>query len=507
MVLANPSSVFSAKSVVAHLLAVSYFAITEGVWGASLGKALCGFRVVTESGAPPRFARTLLRALVFVLPARGWRPAWFSRSRSRYSMQGSSALLTIVVQIVVQALLFVTARRANGFAGIHEWATRTRTVLKSAVGVHGPVQSAPSPIEVPAGRRWVGPYRIVDTSSSQPNCGAALGYDDRLRRTVWLRFPGVDADPVPHVRRILRRPTRPRWLAGQRTSGLAWDAYEQVPGQPFDTLVMRAQSWETVRGWLCDLAEEMHAGLRDGSLPALELDRVWIGNDGRAWLLDWPAPNDHPDLADSPPPRQAVDLPQAERFLYRVAVSALEGHVLADTHPHVRTPRVPLPMPATDCLAKLGEQRFTTSEDMLTAVMSAARGPAAISRTKRAVHLSLCAIPTMLMLVVGLFQIVVATDRQARPDLAELAACLNRLAAMENRGVFSTNPQYRALEVYIAGRHRDLISNSSTWSTSLFQPVASQRRALAERVVATLPSPQEADVDEAARLLRPFLIT
>ena len=322
-----------------------------------------------------------------------------------YSMQGSSAILTIVVQIVVGALMFVTARRSNGFAGIHEWATRTRTVLKSAVGVHGLVQSAPRPIEVPAGPRWVGPYRIVDTSSSQPNGGAAVGYDDRLRRTVWLRFPGVDADPVPHVRRILRRSTRPRWLAGQRASGLAWDAYEQVPGQPFATLVTRARSWETVRGWLCDLAEEVQAGLRDGSLPALELDRVWIGNDGRAWLLDWPAPNDRPDLAGSPPPTQAVDLPQAERFLYRVAVSALEGHVLADSHPHVRPPRVLLPMPATDCLAKLGEQRFTTSEEMLTALMSAARGPAAISRTKRAVHLSLCAVPTMLMLVIGLLSV------------------------------------------------------------------------------------------------------
>ena len=167
----------------------------------------------------------------------------------------------------------------------------------------------------------------------------------------------------------------------------------------------RARSWETVRGWLCDLAEEVQAGLRDGSLPALELDRVWIGNDGRAWLLDWPAPNDRPDLAGSPPPQQAIDLPQAERFLYRVAVSALEGHVLADTHPHVRTPQVPLPMPATDCLAKLGEQRFTTSEEMLTAVTSAARGPAAISRTKRAVHLSLCAVPTMVMLVIGLLTV------------------------------------------------------------------------------------------------------
>lgn len=68
VVLARPSSVFGAKPVLATLVAVSYFAIAEGVWGASVGKAVCGFRVVTESGAPPRFARALLRALVFFLP-------------------------------------------------------------------------------------------------------------------------------------------------------------------------------------------------------------------------------------------------------------------------------------------------------------------------------------------------------------------------------------------------------------------------------------------------------
>ena len=78
---------------------------------------------------------------------------------------------------------------------------------------------------------------------------------------------------------------------------------------------------------------------------------------------------------------------------------------------------------------------------------------------------------------------------------------------MENRGVPSTNPQYRALELYIAGRHRDLISNPPIWSASLFaqRVISSQQRALAERVVATLPFPQKADVDEAARILRPFL--
>ena len=91
LLLDRPSSVFGAKPVVATLLAVSYFAITEGVWGASLGKALCGFRVVTESGAPPRFGRTLLRALVFFLPP--WLASGMVLSIAGlvYSMQGRSA--------------------------------------------------------------------------------------------------------------------------------------------------------------------------------------------------------------------------------------------------------------------------------------------------------------------------------------------------------------------------------------------------------------------------------
>ena len=264
------------------------------------------------------------------------------------------------------------------------------------------VRPAPGPIERPASPQRVGPYVLVDAFSAQPNCGAALGYDERLRRSVWLRFPAVDSDAIPAVRRSLRRPARPRWLAGQRTRGLAWDAYEQVPGQPFATLLTQMQSWGTVRGWLCDLAGEVHAGLRDGSLSVIEFDRVWIGDDGRARLLDWPVPSDRPDSAGSGSPGHTVDLPQAERFLCRVAVSALEGHVLPDTHPHVRMPRVPLPLSATDCLARLGTQRFGSSEEMLTAVTSAARGPAAVPRTKRAAHLSLCAIPTILMLVLGL---------------------------------------------------------------------------------------------------------
>ncbi len=511
VLLVSPPPAFGARPVWQNLIEVAYFAITESVWGASLGKALCGFRVVTENGGRPRFAQALLRALVFIVLRwfAGGLALWITGSA--YSQRPNGPWIVIVADSIVLALFFAPARRANGFAGIHEWVSHTRTVLKPSGEGRRIVRPAPSPIELPASPQRLGPYVLIDASSAQPNCGAALGYDERLRRTVWLRFPAVDSDSVPPVRRMLRRPARPHWLAGQRTSGLAWDAYEQVPGQPFDTLLTQMQSWETVRGWLRDLAEEVHAGLLDGSLPVMEFDRVWIGDDGRARLLDWPVPRDRPDSAGSAPPKQTVDLPQAERFLYRVGVSALEGQVLADTHPHVRTPRVPLPISATDCLAKLGEQRFESSQEMLTALTSAARGPAAVSRTKRAAHLSLCAIPTILMLVFGVLAVyrlfVLPRTDVATPDIAELAACLKGLEVMENRGVPSTSPEHRALELYIAGRHRNLISNPPIWSASPFaqRVISNQQRALAQRVAANVPFPQKADVDEAARILRPFL--
>jgi len=340
VVFPSPSPAFGARPVWENLVEVAYFAITESVWGASLGKALCGFRVVTESGGRPRFARALLRALVFIVPR--WIASgvalWLAGSSSS---QRGGAWIVVVADTIVAALLFVPARRANGLAGIHELASHTRTVLKSTVERRRIARSTARPVELPASPQRVGPYVLVGAITAQPNSAAALGYDERLRRTVWLRFPGVNSDPVPSARRTLRRNARPRWLAGQRIRGLAWDAYEQVPGQPFETLLAHAQSWGTVRGWLCDLAEEVNAGLHDGSLPVIEFDRVWIGDDGRARLLDWNVSRVRPDSAGGASPQQTIDLRQAERFLYRLAMAALEGHVHADADAQVRAPRVP----------------------------------------------------------------------------------------------------------------------------------------------------------------------
>jgi hypothetical protein len=70
-----------------------------------------------------------------------------------------------------------------------------------------------------------------------------------------------------------------------------------------------------------------------------------------------------------------------------------------------------------------------------------------------------------------------------------------------------TDSRHRALELYIAGRHRDLISNPPIWSASLFaqRVISAEHRALARRVAANVPVPPTGDVDDAARILRPFL--
>ena len=180
--LARPSSVFDAKPVFLAIFALSYFAITEGVWGASLGKALCGLRVVTESGAPPRLAQALVRALIVFLPP--WLASGMVLSLAGlvYSMQGRSAITATAAQIGVHVLLMATARRANGYAGIHEWATRTRTVLRSPVGAHATAQPVPSPIDRPVGPQRVGPYRIVETParSAVPSWDTTIGFDARF---------------------------------------------------------------------------------------------------------------------------------------------------------------------------------------------------------------------------------------------------------------------------------------------------------------------------------------
>src|SRR4029077_13311683 len=127
------------------------------------------------------------------------------------------------------------------------------------------------------GETRIGPYLAPDGIAVPVAAAVSIeAHDDRLGRRVWIDLlpPATPALSAP--RRALGRPGRARWLAGRRSGGECWDAYEAVEGEPIQEAAARPQRGSRVRHWLADLAREVAAGLDDGSLPPLNARRIWI---------------------------------------------------------------------------------------------------------------------------------------------------------------------------------------------------------------------------------------
>ncbi|MBZ0171200.1 MAG: protein kinase [Phycisphaerales bacterium] len=265
-----------------------YFTVTESLWGAGLGKWIMNLRVVRTDGRTPRPVRTLLRIIIPIatieavriplsvaaLPSGDWAPIHTILN---------IGLATACPWIV--AVLWLTARRSNGFATVWDLATGTRVVVRPR-GARRPVMSVCSDINVPAQSvRCIGPFEA--TSDIKP--GVWLAADDPvLRRQVWLirRIGNL----VSEARRAVARPGRARWLQELEADGQVWDAYEAGPGTPLsEQIAQGGVPWSTMRYWLHDLAAEIRAAERDGTLaPSYSLRHIWITDDGRAMLLDTP---------------------------------------------------------------------------------------------------------------------------------------------------------------------------------------------------------------------------
>ena len=103
--------------------------------------------------------------------------------------------------------------------------------------------------------------------------------------------------------------------------------------------------WRQVRFWLYDfLALEIAAATKDGTLPAtLALDRVWITGEGRAKLLDFPAPG----LAGAGMENGGAGQ-SGGGFLLKVATAALMGTSPATLALRCRSLRVIFSIPCPD---------------------------------------------------------------------------------------------------------------------------------------------------------------
>jgi tRNA A-37 threonylcarbamoyl transferase component Bud32 len=339
------------------LLTLVYYTILEGFWGASLGKWICRLCVTGPDRNPAGIGRAFFRAFIFVLvPAL---PFWIAAAYYPMLITNRSLIVLYVptlISCLVLALLFGTMRRCNGFAGLHDLLTKTRVVRKPA---HLPRPILPTNAEVSptSETRRLGPYHVLEDLAKKADHEWLLGFDTRLLRRVWLRVVSAGTPPVPVHLRNLSRVGRLRWITGRRSAEENWDAFEAVSGKPLANLIARRQSWSQVRLWLMDLAVELASADKDGTRPeVLGLDRVWISADGRAKLLDFPAPGAVcPDLAgarDSGETRPLSDW-SSEVFLNQIARAALEGRSINSAELETKAVSALLPLHAQNFLHKL----------------------------------------------------------------------------------------------------------------------------------------------------------
>ena len=373
-----------------------YFGILEGIWGTTPGKVTAGLRVVGPHEGPPGVLRALLRAFLFLFipDIVAWiRISW---SLVRGEVVATGFLSSLLPYAILLGLLFVTARRSNGFAALHDRWTGTRVVRRLPYQPQHLVRASQEPAPV-AGEESIGPYHVLRRGETEE---IVLGWDPKLRRRVWIRSVPEGTPAVPLARQELGRAGRLRWLDGRRGTGENWDAFEATDGHSLAFVLGSKQPWSVVRHWLVELAEELQAGLRDGSLPdQVGLDRIWLTPGEGCKLLDFPAP-DATETSVPPLPTPRDDT-TAQGVLLRVARSALEGRPVSEAEVQERPPGIALPLHAREFLEDLRGKKLAGLAVAIERLKLLLHERAAISlRTRLRYVLILGAVPGTWALVV-----------------------------------------------------------------------------------------------------------
>jgi hypothetical protein len=470
------------------LLRVGYFGVLEGVWGFSLGKFICRLRVVGEDREPPGIPRAMLRAAIIVGIAT--LPVWL---RFVFGLDSRGTVL-FLTQLGMLGMLgmFATARRSNGYAAWHELVTGTHVISCEVRQTRTALATNESDLpEVPANALRIGPYHVLKVLTEGDGESWLLAYDPRLLRRVWIHRLPLGTPPVAARLRNLGRIGRLRWLTGWRSTSENWDAYEALSGQPLTNLLGSPQPWNQVRFWLLDLAEELAAAAKDGSLPEwLGLDRIWLTDEGRAKLLDFPAPGVAPLPGDQLLASQGAATVQ---FLNQVAQSALVGRVVPAKELSAAAPAVPLPIFARELLQSLPQ--CTSPESIVPVFAESTRKPAQVSRGKRIALLLGCCLPSVAIAVFGGLGAIM--QRQWNEKHPQIRPLTNELMVLKLREIQYASDvdlaeKVAAEEQIIAYRFGDTIRDPAEWSSRYAESaIPSEYRRRAEAIAARYPEVTE----------------
>ncbi len=463
-----------------HLL---YRAVSEGVWGAGIGKALCGLRVVGPDRQAPGFVRALVRVLVYMVPFT-LPPfalmAVMKAEEARSILERGEFLFTDWVWIPLTVIWFITMRARNGYAALHDLVTGTRVIVRpktqprpalkevSSYEFGVPSSGAASTRnQKPDTRNIFGPYETSGTLWKSGDEELVLGSDPALRRKVWIHLHHNAA--LNDARRDLSRAARLRWINGGEIEGRSWNAYEALEGAPFLTVAQRPQPWNAVRFWLLDLAEECAAALKSPETsPSLALNRLWITASGRAVVLDFPVPGITAAPADLPAkPLDGVNVMQ--EFLAEVARVALEGSLTSSLRS--ASIRALTPIHARSFLDSIVRRTFEEAPFIVGNLQSLTTKPAEVKRASRATSLAFVpgiALAFAALVVASMHSEYWRWDRgwtAAYPGLPSLRAALEIYTdeADELAAGGSNSNEVRAAGVFLATHFRSVATNDSFW--------------------------------------------
>jgi eukaryotic-like serine/threonine-protein kinase len=440
-----------------------YFGWFEGLRGAGLGKGICGLRVHGPDGNAPGFGRAFARAVTFDLTSLiPFVLAVFLFTAARYgeALASGEFILTDWLYFPLFALLWVTMRRANGFAGLHDLATGTRVVVTPRRESRPPVETAEPAAPSLTSVERIGPYLIRGELASWDGHTLFLGHDETLRRDVWIHRQPAGAEAVATRRRELSRPTRLRWLNGRREGEEAWDAYEAPDGHALSDLLATPQPWSAVRFWLHDLATEFHQGQETGSpVPVFRLDRIWVRKDGQAMVLDFPGPRGSARAGGRSESVEAKDTGTLQALLHDIATQAVE-------RPGTKGKNAPPPPPvsAREFIGRLAGRVFESTEILLGNLESLIHRPAVVSARMR-----LSALIGPVAFVIFLGALMALTIHNIENDWDEEwnrlfpgRTNLRHVMLVESQTL--DDQSVTQLHLFVGAEFGDLLTNAAFWS-------------------------------------------
>jgi hypothetical protein len=193
---------------------------------------------------------------------------------------------------------------------------------------------------------------------------------------------------------------------------------------------------------LADLLREFADALKEGSLPQLGLDRLWMRADGRTVLLDFEAP----DVEASSSSKEVTPIELLSAVAGRVAMPA----ALAKNSR--------LPLSACVLLRRWSHEAPRSLEEAQAQLRDAAASPERVSRWRRAVPLAMAAAP---YLFIGLSALAVLPNIGVfvlTPEHREVIGLLQVLRTDVPPDRTVQSPEYRvAIETYLAGQHGALL--------------------------------------------------